>query len=116
MATHAFVPDTDNPETLRKFIKNVSKEISRLSALLAKGVADLDALEGINGEAASDGCTSSEDETDFIYGDKIIVTNNYQGLEGRKGVVKRTTNNYVWIKLDGEKRTRKKKKSNVKLA
>ena len=50
MATHAFVPDTDNPESIRKFIKNVSKEIARLSVLVYKGCDKLEALEASNSE------------------------------------------------------------------
>ena len=55
-----------------------------------------------------------EKDTDLKQGDRIQVTNNYQGKRGSKGKVVYTTSKQVGVVLDGEKRVRTKYRSSVK--
>ena len=55
-----------------------------------------------------------EKDTDLKQGDRIQVTNHYQGKKGSKGKVVYTTPKQVGVVLDGEKRVRTKYRSSVK--
>ena len=55
-----------------------------------------------------------EKDTDLKQGDRIQVTNHYQGKKGSKGKVVYTTPKQVGVVLDGEKRVRTKYRSSVR--
>ena len=55
-----------------------------------------------------------EKDTDLKQGDRIQVTNHYQGKKGSKGKVVYTTPKQVGVVLDGEKRVRTKYWSSVR--
>ena len=55
-----------------------------------------------------------EKYADLKQGDRIQITNNYQGKRGLKGKVVYTTSKQVGVVLDGEKRIRTKYRSSVR--
>ena len=55
-----------------------------------------------------------EKDTDLKQGDRIQVTNHYQGKKGSKGKIVYTTSKQVGVVLDGEKRVRTKYRSSVR--
>ena len=55
-----------------------------------------------------------EKHTDLKQGDRIQVTNHYQGKKGSKGKIVYTTPKQVGVVLDGEKRVRTKYRSSVR--
>ena len=52
-------------------------------------------------------------QTSFQIGNRVVITNNYKGLRGRTGSIIRITRCQVTIRLDGDRRTVIKNKSNV---
>ena len=52
-------------------------------------------------------------QTSFQIGNRVVITNNYKGLQGRTGSIIHNTHRQVTIRLDGDRRTFIKNKSNV---
>ena len=60
------------------------------------------------------GLQPQEKYADLKQGDRIQITNSYQGKRGLKGKVVYTTSKQVGVVLDGEKRIRTKYRSSVR--
>ena len=53
-------------------------------------------------------------DDDFQIGDRVQITNNYRGLRGTQGIVTNVTAQQVSIRVEGQRRTINKKKTNVR--
>ena len=105
MLTNIDLPDinTLSNDDLKQYILTVTAEISRLTGHLERAVERLEDIED----------SSFESVEEIVAGDKVKITNNYQGLKGKKAFVTKVTDYYVWLTLRANDKPFKKKKSNV---
>ena len=96
----------------------ISAEMTRLANRFKDTMADLEELDHVVDESSSESEESTNsivDRTEFLGGDRCIITTNHDGLGGKLCTVTRRTEKCVVLVVDGERKERIKHKKSVKL-
>ena len=97
-------------QTRRARILEISQEIEDLSTELNLLIIQED--QDANNELRT---TEPDPQDDFVIGNRVEITNSYKGQRGLQGIVTKVTAKQVSIRIDGQRRTISKKKTNVRL-
>jgi hypothetical protein len=92
-------------------IQVISQELEDLSSELNR----LLTLENQEENTEANTTEIDQQEHQFEIGNRIQITNSYKGQQGLLGTVTKVTAKQVSIRIDGQRRTINKKKTNVRL-
>ena len=96
----------------------ISAEMTRLANRFKDTMADLEELDCVVDESSSESEESTNsivDRTEYLGGDRCIITTNHDGLGGKLCTVTRRTEKCVYLVVDGERTERLKNKGSLKL-
>ena len=95
----------------------ISAEMTRLANCFKDTMADLEELDCVVDESSEseESTNSIVERTEYLGGDRCIITTNHNRLGGNLCTVTRRTEKCVYLVVDGERKERLKKKGSVKL-